>query len=804
MPAHHHDHELDDIEGELADAELDAIELALDIEAGLVPAWARRALYPHERRAGVNFALLDDAVVTRVDRITELMRDHRATIADTIDTKLDAATTPDELGDLITGLADPARPITADVPRYRELTDELATRIEVELIGSHLDGLDAVAGEARAQGIPTAYIDAARAGALAPDVTGRYRATGRRLADVPARIVIAAVEGARVPVYAQDVDRSRADVARAARESRAAGLDEEGRTAAQQAQASGRAQAAELLPAAAYYYASELLDRNTCGPCSLVDGREYRTLADARVDYPDGLYRLCAGGPRCRGTLVTVWDSEAAPTPPSTPPRSGPATPAPPTGGPELVTVALPNGAGINKLDVLAAYPGAVTAADLEGARFAITGGAIHGTDVYDTVGTFHRGRLITVERSRPGRNPLTPEDIDARIDALAGWTDTVPDRLTGSVETVHSSLGVSSHWGSSAAATSNGPEIVVWSDWTGRDELATLIELLDHESGHSSIAYLNESLKVLTTGRPGGLYRSLTEADARRLIADIAGRDVVPEVDKFGRLIGFREYRPDAPPPLELIDARRTVTSPPELDKIIERMLGDGIPRAEHVDRIEPYIEEAANKLIAERDALRGRLIPDDELNDNERALIDLGIGNRTTPGAGWNDATIADGKRLATVAPIEEELVKRATGSRILARFPRRLTEDDKAEELDKVLKAIKALRRADKRDAMRLAGFTETGRPDGSFAIRTEGSGSWTDTNGNRKRRWAVTDYGASHDAGVEDWAESVRLYLRDQRDGELGASRYHGDRLRFGDLFPSRVRILDALYGPGGPA
>lgn len=55
-------------------------------------------------------------------------------------------------------------------------------------------------------------------------------------------------------------------------------------------------------------YASELLDENTCIECSGVDGKLYLDLADAERDYPTGGHKDCLGGPRCRGTLVAVYD----------------------------------------------------------------------------------------------------------------------------------------------------------------------------------------------------------------------------------------------------------------------------------------------------------------------------------------------------------------------------------------------------------------------------------------------------------------------------------------------------------------
>ena len=59
-------------------------------------------------------------------------------------------------------------------------------------------------------------------------------------------------------------------------------------------------------------YASELLDKATCANCSAIDGTEYASLSDAEAAYPTGGYADCLGGPRCRGTLVAVWDESPA------------------------------------------------------------------------------------------------------------------------------------------------------------------------------------------------------------------------------------------------------------------------------------------------------------------------------------------------------------------------------------------------------------------------------------------------------------------------------------------------------------
>jgi hypothetical protein len=80
-----------------------------------------------------------------------------------------------------------------------------------------------------------------------------------------------------------------------------------------QAQNTGRRVVMSQRPAARIY-ASELLDNNTCPACANVDGREYDTMAAAEADYPTGGHAECAGGPRCRGTLVAVYDEAQATT----------------------------------------------------------------------------------------------------------------------------------------------------------------------------------------------------------------------------------------------------------------------------------------------------------------------------------------------------------------------------------------------------------------------------------------------------------------------------------------------------------
>jgi hypothetical protein len=71
-------------------------------------------------------------------------------------------------------------------------------------------------------------------------------------------------------------------------------------------------------------YASELLDQNTCERCSAIDGKKFDDMLGAEQEYPTGGHKDCLGGPRCRGTLVAVYqegddDISPEPTPEPTP-----------------------------------------------------------------------------------------------------------------------------------------------------------------------------------------------------------------------------------------------------------------------------------------------------------------------------------------------------------------------------------------------------------------------------------------------------------------------------------------------------
>lgn len=61
------------------------------------------------------------------------------------------------------------------------------------------------------------------------------------------------------------------------------------------------------------YYASEILDRNTCAPCKEADGEQFDSLEIAIKAYPVMGYKDCVGpryGNACRGMIVARWNPD--------------------------------------------------------------------------------------------------------------------------------------------------------------------------------------------------------------------------------------------------------------------------------------------------------------------------------------------------------------------------------------------------------------------------------------------------------------------------------------------------------------
>lgn len=313
---HGHDHDAFALEVEAAELEAQIAARRADLAAGIVPPGVHRALYPHELAARTDFAgIIDDTSAAAVVIVQRLQED-REKFLELLAADLAAAAATNR----------PTAPTARIAERLLDIAgpDGLSTidgadALIAEAARVHRGHLDAALRtaarrldqEARAQG--AAITEALK---LDPAAEDHLMLAARRLAEAPHADVTRAL-AARVLVEPRDFVAP-ADLVQQllvyARTLAESTLRQHASDAAAQAIGLGRqaaAAGAQRVPTA--IYASELLDANTCGPCSLVDGKNYPSEADARADYPFGTYVHCEGGSRCRGTLVFVWD-ETDPT----------------------------------------------------------------------------------------------------------------------------------------------------------------------------------------------------------------------------------------------------------------------------------------------------------------------------------------------------------------------------------------------------------------------------------------------------------------------------------------------------------
>lgn len=315
-----------DAENPLADqvtTAVDAIEATArdeDIAAGLIPAWAARSLHPHELAARVSFAAIDRNETTTADLIGRRLADDRRRLVDLLAGDFALYDTGRQVVDRLLELEVAG---LARLPGSAQLLTAAAGDLG-DLLHQHADQAARLAvAEAAAQGVPTpatVAVDAAGADqltqlaqrlAVAPHVD-----LLRALRDEAVRLptpTTAALLAAQLAAHAATLSVGPLDLAARCAAAQADGLGRQAAAAAILTPAVARAAAGD--PATAAIYASELLDGNTCGPCSLIDGTSYPDLETARLDYPTGIYINCEGRDRCRGTLVFVWGTESPPTP---------------------------------------------------------------------------------------------------------------------------------------------------------------------------------------------------------------------------------------------------------------------------------------------------------------------------------------------------------------------------------------------------------------------------------------------------------------------------------------------------------
>jgi hypothetical protein len=263
-------------------------------DAGLTAAGGpQRALTELEIASRADFAMIDrqweSAVANMMSDYVKIESDQRVEIRDQIVVAVDQGDFS-VLDTLHVSWAETARLLQKHMISYAELAGKEMQR-EAEHQGVRVPPWDLtselVAGSAR-------------------DIIGSVaRATARSLG---LGVLQSATRKAMTFVGSKRSGRDVADeVDRDLKTRSPAGPKEQIGAAMTTAQNAGRVAVLSVTPEAVYL-ASESLDKNTCPACRAVDGKEFSNLSAAREAYPGGGYISCAGGGRCRGTMIAVWN----------------------------------------------------------------------------------------------------------------------------------------------------------------------------------------------------------------------------------------------------------------------------------------------------------------------------------------------------------------------------------------------------------------------------------------------------------------------------------------------------------------
>lgn len=279
--------------------EAEADLLAADVAEGLAPAGASRPLLDHERRARVHFADMEVTTDEAADEAAEIVAELHLLVGAVVLAALFGKglkpRTPQQVAAALAELG------AAQPDDVREAIDDAAGRLQTVLATAYTKSSEEVIREAVRQG----------AGAVtAPREVppGAFLPYAAAVAAHPWRRIVGKVqeELAKPSVLAAKL-LDPATVERVLDGIKTDGTTDLARQTINTAAGMGRIETAgEMEPAEVW--ASEIMDRATCAPCSHVDGKDYASMEDAREDYPVAGYVGCLGEDRCRGTLVFVFE----------------------------------------------------------------------------------------------------------------------------------------------------------------------------------------------------------------------------------------------------------------------------------------------------------------------------------------------------------------------------------------------------------------------------------------------------------------------------------------------------------------
>lgn len=244
-----------------------------------------RNLKPHEITATVDPEKLDSQWSSVLDNLVRnwasISRSQREQITDQIAAAIDDNKI-DQLAALAVDSSDAAQ----------MLTDALETMA--------LTAADEAAREAERQGVsvPDVEIDPDYLSSISTAVAAILASTYANAAGREAlRIATPGRSGAEIADGVDDHLRQLSD----------SFLNDQLGNALSTAQNAGRLAVMTAAPNAKYY-ASEVLDKNTCKNCRAIDGQQFESLEQAAEAYASGGYTECLGRLRCRGIVVAVWD----------------------------------------------------------------------------------------------------------------------------------------------------------------------------------------------------------------------------------------------------------------------------------------------------------------------------------------------------------------------------------------------------------------------------------------------------------------------------------------------------------------
>lgn len=264
-------------------------------ETGDSVPYATRPLTPEEREAKVRFALLDAIEERAVKDAQAPIEELFETVSAVLLGLVTSAGTEEEARDALQAvLLTPPGTVTDGIR-------SAAADVEEALAEAYVAASAVALDEADRQGVnPTISPLKPPLRRFAPAAQSAASRVWTRTAQVVQEDALTVGAVASPDTVQKALDRAKT-----------AGALDQARQGVHEAQGTGRIDTIEEVVEdtgeTAVFYASELLDGKQCGPCEGLDGKRYESLAEARVDYPNGYASRCEGSARCRGTIVGLY-----------------------------------------------------------------------------------------------------------------------------------------------------------------------------------------------------------------------------------------------------------------------------------------------------------------------------------------------------------------------------------------------------------------------------------------------------------------------------------------------------------------